>query len=292
MKISICTFFTVITLMSVKAQDFVGKDVKLYLNSTIKPKEISEKSQKYAYKNFYLQFDTISKVLTKDAIGKKKKDFKPFQTGEYASTSVSEYSKLVGIEFKVTGVYEETPQFDFDKGKFYVLALFNQELGTIYYKYDTRYKHNIEFEVVGQLEFPEGYWCGKFIVKNDLFEDKTSFYSPKESGFTLIKIVKNGTINYYLSVDEKGSTANVDGKGLFLLFNDGTKITKSDAKIDVSISDRGGFIYTAFVELTLEELETLKTKTITANRLYIYDGTVGPESAKLLQEYAKCLEVK
>jgi hypothetical protein len=44
--------------------------------------------------------------------------------------------------------------------------------------------------------------------------------------------------------------------------------------------------------LTLEELETLKTKTITANRLYIYDGTVGPESAKLLQEYAKCLEVK
>jgi hypothetical protein len=292
MKKYIFTFLTFSAFLSLNAQDFVGKDADLYLNATVKPVEISEQLQKYAYKNFYLQFDTVTKVLTKDYIGKKKAPFKPFQVGEYASTSVSDYSKLVGMEFKVTGVYEETPKYDFDKGSHYVFALKNDALGTIYYEYDTRYKHDLELTAVGGLKFPEGYWCNKFKVDKDKFEDKTSYYSPQESGFTVIKIISKGITTYYLSVEEGGSTANVDGKGLFLLFDDGTKLNKENAKIDVKVGNKGGFIYSAFIELTNEDLEILKTKKLTDNRLYIYDGTVNSESAKLIQEYAKCVLTK
>lgn len=288
MKKYIFTFLTFSVFISLNAQDFVGKDADLYLNATVKPVEISEQLQKYAYKNFYLQFDTVTKVLTKEPIGKKKTDFKPFQAGE-SYNPVSDYSKLVGMEFKVTGVYEETAKYDFDKGRHYVFALKNDALGTIYYEYDTRYKHDLELTAVGGLKFPEGYWCDKFTVNKDKFEDKTSYYSPQESGFTVIKIVSNGITKYYLSVEEGGSTANVDGKGLYLLFDDGSKINKENTKIDVKVGNKGGFIYSAFIELTNEDLEILKTKKLTDNRLYIYDGTVNSESANLIQEYVKCI---
>lgn len=288
MKKHIITFLTFSALISLRAQDFVGKDANLYLNATVKPVEISENLQKYAYKNFYLQFDTVTKVLTKEPIGKKKADFKPFQAG-VSYSPVSDYSKLVGVEFKVIGVYEETVKYDFDKGKYYVFALKNDALGIIYYEYDTKYKHNLELTAVGGLKFPKGYWCSKFTIIKDKFEDKTSYYSPQESGFSLIKIIARGITKYYLSVEEGGSTATVDGKGLFLLFDDGTKLNKENAKIDVKVGDKGRFIYSAFIELTNEDLVILKTKKITDNRLYIYDGTVNLESANLIQEYVKCI---
>ena len=288
MKKYIFTICTLAVSLTSKAQDFVGTDAHLYLNATVKPAEIDEKLQQYHYKNFYVQFDTVTKVLTKEPIGRKKEDFKPFQAGESYSP-VSDYSKLVGIEFTVTGVYEETPKYDFDKGRNFVLALTNESLGTIYYEYDTRYKHDLELSVVGGLEFPDGYWCDKFTINEDKFEDKTSYYSPQASGFSVIKIIKNGATNYYLSVEEGGSTANVDGKGLYILFADGSKLTKENASIDVKVGSQGGFIYSAFVELTPEDLEQLKTKKITDNRLYIYDGTVNDESAILIQEYVKCI---
>ena len=121
MKKHIFTFLIFSVFFSLNAQDFVGKDAALYLNTTVKPVEISEQLQEYAYKNFYLQFDTVTKALTKDYIGKKKAPFKPFQVGEYASTSVSDYSKLVGMEFKVMGVYEENPKYELDKGRHYAI---------------------------------------------------------------------------------------------------------------------------------------------------------------------------
>ena len=280
-------------LIFCNAQDFVGKDAYLYLNATVKPNEASSEGMKqYMYKNFYLQFDTVTAVLTKDYIGKKKSPFKPFQTGEYASTSVSEYAKLVGIEFKVVGVYEEKSQYEFDKGRKYVLVLKNDALGTLYYEYDTKYKHDLEFTVVDGLTYPEGYWCNKFTVNKDKFEDKTTYYSPKESGFIIIKVISKEYIRYYLSVEVGGSTATIDGKGLFLLFDDGTKITKENAAIDVKVGNSGGFIYSAFVDLTAQDLEMLKTKQLTDHRLYIYDGTVNKESASLIQEYIKCVMMK
>lgn len=290
MKKYIFTLLTFSVFISLSAQDFVGMDADLYLNATVKPVEISEQLQRYAYKNFYLQFDTVTKVLTKPE-GKKSAKFKPFQTGQQYLQK-SEYSKLVGMEFKVTGVYEETAKYDFDKGMYYVFALTNDALGTIYYEYDTRYKHDLELTAVGGLKFPEGYWCNKFTVTKDKFEDKTSYYSPQESGFSVVKIVSNGITKYYLSVEEGGSTANANGKGLFLLFDDGTKINKENTNIDVKVGNKGEFIYSAFIELTNEDLEILKTKKITDNRLYIYDGTVNLESANLIQEFVKCILTK
>jgi hypothetical protein len=288
MKKYIFTFLTFFAFISLKAQDFVGKDANLYLNATVKPIEIREILQEYAYKNFYLNFDTATKVLTKERIGKRNSNIKPFQTG-VSYNPVSDYSKLVGMEFKVIGVYEEAAKYDFEKGRYYVFALENDALGTIYYEYDTEFKHNLELTVVGGLKFPEDYWCNKFTIHKDKFEDKTSYYSPQESGFSVIKIVSNGITKYYLKVEAGGSTPKIDGKGLYLLFDDGSKINKRNEEIDLDVGNNGGYIYSAFTNLSNEDLEILKTKKLTDKRLYIYDGIVEPESANIIQEYIKCV---
>jgi hypothetical protein len=291
MKKYIFTLLTFSAFISINSQDFVGKDAHLYLNATVKPIEKSQTLQKYAYKNFYLQFDTVSKILTKESIGKNKQEFKPFQAGEPYSP-VSDYSKLVGMEFKVVGVYEETAKYDFEKGQYFVLVLKNDALGTIFYEYDSKFEHNLELTTVGGIKFPEGYWCSKLTIINDKFEDKTSYYSPQESGFIVIKVISNGVPKYYLDVEEGGSTVNVNGKGLYLLFDDGSKINKENAEINVKVGNKyTPYIYSAFIELTNEDLNILKTKKITDNRLYIYDGTVDSESAILIQEFVKCITV-
>jgi hypothetical protein len=288
MKKYTLVLFTTFLLICGSCQDFVGKDAKLYLNAIVRPKEIDEYQQKYAYKNFYLQFDTTTKVLTKKPIDKKGVHFKPFQVGESYSPK-SDYSKLVGVEFKVIGVYEKAPEFDFDSGTHFVLALKNENLGIIYYEYDTRYKHDLEITLVSGLNYPDNYWCNKFTISKDKFEDKISYFSPQTSGVTVIKVVSKNISKYYLSIEEYGETANVDGKGLYLLFDDGSKIIRENVDIDVNVGRNGGFLYSAIIELSSDELNLLKSNKLTDNRLYIYDGKVDNESANLIQEYIKCI---
>lgn len=268
------------------SQDFVGKDAYLFKGATVKPVEASSEGLKeYMYKNFYLHFDTVTKLLTKDYIGKKKLPFKPFQTGEYASTSVSQYDKLLGQEYKVIGVYNEANEYDKDK---FVLAL-NNAAGTIYYEYDPRYKHDLELAVIGGLNFPAGYFCTKLTTTVDKFTKKTSIYSPEEGGVTFIKNIEGTDTTVYLSVSNYGTTVVVDGKGLIVLFEDGTKFEKPNVGIDVKVADKGGFNYRAFLKITKEELALFASKKVTDTRLYIYDRTLQPDATKLILQYAKCM---
>ncbi len=281
------SFLITFLLSTCYAQNFVGKDAFLYKNAIVKPSETSSEGLKqFMYKNFYLQFDTTSKVLTKNYIGKKKTQYKPFQKGEYPS--YSEYTQLVGKEFKVIAVYEEAPKYEFDKGQYYVFELKNDVIGTVYYEYDTRFEGSFELTVVGKLNFPEGYWCNKFTIVKDKFKDKTSYYSPEESGFTFIKIIENGITDYYVSVELGSSTLNINGVGLHLLFEDGTKISKA-GDVDVKVGDSGRYIYSAFIKLVDQDLEILRAKKITDIRLHIFDEEIQEGSAIKIIEYVKCL---
>jgi hypothetical protein len=263
-------------------QSFPGDNPELLLNKTVKPKEISESLQKYSYKNFFLEFNKEKKQFTKN-----EKKNKPFPLGPSYSL-VSDYSKLVGKEFKVIAIYEIVPKYSFSN-KEYAIEIENDEIGTIFYKYNPEYEHSFELEVVGGLDYPEGYFCKKIEHKVDKFENKETFFTPTENGISFIKTIENGKSNIYLSVRVNGSTLNVNEKGLFILFSDGTKISKPAAKIDVDVSSGSGYVYSAFINLTQEEMNLLTKKSITDTKLYIYEGTVDNESAVKIKEYLKCL---
>jgi hypothetical protein len=278
--------FTIsIALNAQNGKDFVGKYADLYLNATVKPIEISEKLQIYSYKNFYLQFDTVGKVLTKKPIDNKKSDFKPFQTGESYSP-ISDYSKLVGMEFKVTNVYEESGQY----GRSYVLALKNELLGTIYYEYNTRYSSDLELSVVGSLQYPEGYWCNKLESKKDEFTGEISIKNPYTSNSAeyIYKIINKSDTTFYLSLKASGSTVSVDGKGVIILFENGLKLEKPDEKIDVKVG-KNDYDYSCFIELSKEDLQVLRKNKITKYRLYIYDTNVSSFGAESLVGFINCI---
>ena len=204
------TLFSITLLLisfALFAQSFPEKNPELLLNKIVKPKEINEGLQKYAYKNFFIEFNEEKKQFTK-----KEAKNKPFPSGPSYST-VSDYSKLVGKKFKVIRILDIVPKYSFS-GKEYAIEMENTEIGKIFYKYNPQYESSYELEVEGGLDYPEDYYCLKIEHKKDKFEEKETFYSPYENGISFIKSISNGKSVIYLNIRVNGSTLNVGEKGL------------------------------------------------------------------------------
>lgn len=258
-------------------QNFPAESLDLLLNKTVKPLTIEESMQRYAYKNFYSQFDTISKKLEKYEDG-----HRAFPNGTFQS----DYNKLVGKEFKVIKIYDQTPTLSSDAGRYSVLELHNSELGTIFYDYDSKYDFNFELEVVGGLELPEGFYCKNIETTTDKFTGETTASSDYSEGIKFLKISKSGTSKIYLTINESGPTLNVGKKGLTLLLENGKKIERPNTDIEVKAS-RSNYVYSAFIELTKAEIDLIINNPITDDRLYIYDGEI--KNGSKLSNYLKCL---
>jgi hypothetical protein len=258
-------------------QNFPAESVNLLLNKAVMPKALEESMQRYAYKNFYSKFDTESKKLEKY-----KKGHRAFPSG----SSQSDYNKLVGQEFIVVKIYDQKPTLSSDEGRYSVLELENPELGTVFYYYDSKHEFNFELEVVGGLDLPEGFYCKDIEIKTDKFSGETNASSNYSEGIKFIKSTKDDVSKIYLAINEPGLTLNVGEKGLILLLENGNKIERPNAKIDVKT---GGskYVYSAFIELTKEEIDLIINNPITDDRLYIYDGEV--KNGTILSEYLKCL---
>lgn len=278
----IITIILNLVFITTFGQKFPVNNPEFLLNQIVKPKEISESLQSKHYKKFFLEFDKEKKQFTKD-----EKENKPFPSGPSYSL-VSDYNKLNGKEFKVLAVYKTIPKNPLFSIK-YVLEIENKDIGIVYYMYDPDFEDSIELEVIGELKYPENYFCDKIEYKKDKFENKETFYSPTENGIKFIKTVENGKSHFYLSVSTSGITLNVNEKGLYILFSDGTKISKPNEEIDVDVSSGSGYDYSSFIQLTSTEIRQLTMKSITDFKLYIYEETIDDESALKIKEYLKCL---
>lgn len=257
------------------SQNFPAQSVNLLLNKIVKPKDLEKTMQQYAYKNFYSKFDTISKKLERY-----KNESHIFQKGIFQS----DYDKLVGKEFKVIKIYEEKTSTESDKK--YVLKLQNNDIGDVYYDYDSKYDFDFELDVVGGLQLPDGFYCNDIKITTDKFNGEVTSSSEYSDGISFIKVTKNKISKIYMAINETGETLNVGKKGLVLLLENGKKIERPNTKIDVEAGAKN-FVYSAFIELSKEEIALIIKNKITDDRLYIYDGTV--ENGIKLSEYLKCL---
>lgn len=282
MKKKLFTICFILTIINVFGQNFPENNPKLLLNKTVKPKEINEALQQYSYKNFFVSFNKDKKQFTKDD-----KKNKPFSSGP-SYLPVSDYKKLIGKEFKVIEIFEITPKYT-SSDKEYAIEIENPEIGKIFYKYDPRYEHNFELEVVGDLDYPEDFFCSKIKNEKDKFEDTERFYTPSENGISFMKTISKGKSIIFLSVSNYGSSLSIAKKGLTILFEDGTKFTKSDANIDTKANSGRGYFYSVFIQLTQEEIIVFKEKNIADSRVYAYDNKIKEDSAKKIRAYLKCL---
>lgn len=261
------------------AQDFPGKHPELLLNKKVKPIAIKPELQTYHYKNFYSKFDTDTRVLEKY-----NKRHRAFPRG----SSTSDYDKLFGVEFLVTNIYNENRKYNSDESRYFVLELKNEEMGTLFYSYDGGFEYDYELEVVGGLEIPSEFYCSDITSTTDKFTDKVSYQSPYSDGITFLRTVENGTTYTYMGINQPGHTINVGKKGLIILFESGDKLERPEEEIDAKVSSSGtGYVYSAFIQLTPNEMILLSEQVMTDKRLYIYDGTI--EHGEKLRQYISCI---
>lgn len=162
----------------------------------------------------------------------------------------------------------------------------------IYYLYDMKSETHFPF-LTSKINYSSEILCSKIQSEFDDFTQATTFYSPIFEGdnFSSVgidKVIKAGKSTYYLSLKTTGSTLNVGKVGLIVLFDNGTKLNKPSAKIDVEYED-GNYAYSAWIPLTEVEVKSLTTKKITKFRLYIYDEEVDPVFSEKFTYYVKCV---
>jgi|GEM_PF-1646090 len=131
-------------------------------------------------------------------------------------------------------------------------------------------------------------YCNEIKVIKDKFDDKITYYSPSVGKISLGKSIgekEDGSI--YMFLVANSSQFSTSKKGLIILFDDGTKISKPNESIRVKMGKGKYFDYKATIKITEEEIKLFKEKIVTDFRLYIYDEEV--KNGKDLQEYINCM---
>lgn len=141
--------------------------------------------------------------------------------------------------------------------------------------------------------------ANEITMKIDDFDNTITWASPSFgkgfAGTTLKRVIFNKTKNEkgeyhnYLRLTTYGSTLNMGEKGLILLFEDGSRFEKPNAKIDANPdSNTAYWQYSIFIEISDAELEIFASKKIDKFRLYIYDGKpITKKSTLQVMGYAK-----
>jgi hypothetical protein len=184
---------------------------------------------------------------------------------------------------------ESSIKENFDKPIFLLKDIANGQI--IYYRFDKENETKFPF-ITSKINYPIDYFCSQIQEQKDEINNEIKLSSPLIRGnkilpLTISRYVNNGKSIFYLSLNAKGNTVNVNQKGVTVLFQDGTKWTKA-CKIDVQ-AGYSGYDYSAFITLTKNDLITFSTKEIKKFRLYIYDTEINPSDASKFRMYTECI---
>lgn len=124
----------------------------------------------------------------------------------------------------------------------------------------------------------------------DKFNGEISIYSGREANISFVKVINNKKITYYLSIEYIYSDVNVGKTGAFILFDDGTKFSRPNEKIDCDVDKSGtGFKYSAFILINPKEMQVFASKKMTDFKLWIYTDSIKEEKQELLCQMARCI---
>ena len=162
----------------------------------------------------------------------------------------------------------------------------------IYFKYDKIVDSDFPF-LTTKTKYNATILCNQIMREVDEFTNEININTPypglgESSSVILYKSIKSGKTVYYLSLQTNGSTLNVSKQGVTVLFEDGTKFSKPTAALDVDAAD-DGYAYSAFIPITLTEVQIFTKKRIKKFRLYIYDGEISPQTAEKFTFFSKCV---
>lgn len=202
---------------------------------------------------------------------------------------------LVNRIFKVEKIIYKSSN-DSPIRKYYEKPIFilrdtnNQKI--IYYLYDKNYESEFPF-LVSNVTLVKDFFCSQINETTDDFTDEILINNPVIEGnqispVILYKSIINGKVSYRLGLRSYGSTVNVGQKGVYIIFDNGTKLNKPSAEIDVDVSEHG-YCYSAYITLSSLEVKMITEKRIKKYRLFIYDTNVNAGFAEKFTCFAKCI---
>ena len=246
-------------------QNFPKKDVGLLMNKELKVIIDSESKDYYSYREFF-----------------KDKNLKKGFTNDFALANfVNEVFLVTQIDPFILDYDNEIPCSR--------LKLENKKIGTIYFRYISKYEFDFPFEVIGGLKLPEDYYCQEIEVSVDKFTGETNYQTPLERSYSFTKVKKGNESRIYMRVEGSSLSLVSNAKGLILLLENGFKIEKPDIEIGIDVHPlmKGYYQYIAFFELNSSDIELLTKNKITDSRIYVIDSHL--IHTKDLKEYLKCL---
>jgi hypothetical protein len=266
--------FSLIVLSNISfGQNFPGTNVDLLIGKELKVKEKDESLQKFGNNDFY-----------SDATLKRK-----FNCCENKSNN--RRKTLIGKIFRMISFEAYTDLMGVDKFK---LKIENPEIGILYYDYDPRFELEFEFEVLGGgLNYPEDFFCKNIVSTNDMFTGELDYASPFGS-VEFYKIIKENGARTQVTLKSQGTTLTLNAKGVIILLENGNRIERPEAKIEVTkikaLDGSDAYLYTSVLNLTENDIKLMTENKMTKYRLFRHDTTV--TTGETLMQYLRCIAAK
>lgn len=264
---------------------YFGEDVYLYKNALIKFN--SEKATSLNYM-FYGALKDCQELFNNNVL---------YPDKQYAFSTDKE--KLTNRIFSVEQIInKEGKEFVGKASKYNAPILLLKDTTSkelIYFKYDTKNTVlNYYFPFLTSVNINKDYFCNKLESKKDDFTGETKIQNPislttKEY---IYKNINQSDTTYYLSFETTGvGEPIVDGKGVIILFENGSKLEKPNEEIDVKVGQKD-YVYSCFIKLTKQDLDLLRKNNISKYRLYIFDAKLSQYESIRLQNYIDCIIFK
>lgn len=217
-------------------------------------------------------------------------------TGLYKDSNLQEkaalYNNIAGKIFSV----QSSHQYINSEYKYRTkMKIYNSEIGELFFDYNTEFGYDSYFDDIyipasKKVVAPKIDYCIYIDSTFDKFTKVKTYDAAVNDNIQLLKYKTAGKPNTtVLYITTYGSTLTY-GKGVTLLLDKDKKIERPLEKVDVKVGDNGGYIYSAFMVLTLADIKLLSTYKLTDTRLYIHDDTV--EEGDKLQQLLKCMAKK
>jgi hypothetical protein len=200
-----------------------------------------------------------------------------------------EYSFCTDIINFKDRVFKIDSIFDFESTGFHnkIFRLVDvQNNNIVYYNYNTEYEFE-HFLLTEPLGLKDSDFVNDIEREKDDFTGEVKITTPYGNQVgTLYKYINKKNTMYYLSL-EIGSSGIHRGRGVHILFTDGTKWSRPNEVVDVDY--RSGFVNNVFIRITQSDLQIFKTKTIKKYRLYIHDQDVDRGEADKFKIYSSLI---
>ena len=198
------------------------------------------------------------------------------------------YDSLVLKKFVCKNVY---PVKDDNAFKYFYLELFNQSIGTLFFRYSTANQWEFPFIMDGDYIDGKVNYCKELRYEKDKFDDSETWKTPSEF-VDIIKKKSKGTtgdsISYTLLLKQVVKDPIFAKGGVIVLLKSGERMTFSEASVETKVN-RSSLILTATVLLKRAEIDKIIESQITAYRIQDVDTEVRPDYGIKYGGYLKCM---